>query len=200
MQYRLLSYKNILLTGPPRSGKTFIFQKLVEESKNQDVFWILSEALKKDNNRIGFQMKCSESNTPKPFAFLKEPLPEGAIGEQKYDYSSAKEVWDYAADLLKKAKSRIFIIDELGLMQTTSHNFMNMVQRLLENPNLTVYATISESYESNPVLLSLFNRAFAFHYELTLKNRESIKQGLIRELKSSFQLSDFEKTHKGESL
>ena len=75
---------------------------------------------------------------------------------------------------------------------------MNAVRKRMEDPNLTVYATISELYDTNPLLTDIFNKTFAFHYEITSRNREDICKALMRELKGSVQLVAFEKNWKGE--
>lgn len=195
--YRLLSYKKLLLIGPSRSGKTTVFQKMLDaigdEGKNE-IFWVLSQQITMNKKRRGFSVSYSTQPASTQFATLDEKYANDAhVGFEKYDLRLVENVWNKVAAAIRESPSRIFVIDEIGPMQARSKQFIDAVGDLVKNPKITVIATMSESWASNASLRQFGTDLAAELHVLTVPNRDDMASQFIKELQGALRLVRFEK-------
>lgn len=133
---------NLLITGPPRCGKTTLIKKLrFNSALSQKLAGFITEEMREKGERIGFKIIT---------------LPEGKEGvlAQK-DSPSLFHVGRYGVNLedLEKigcaslhtalSPGKIVVVDEIGKMELFSEKFKKILIKALDSPQ-RVLATIME--------------------------------------------------------
>lgn len=175
----LNSHKIILLTGEPRSGKSTIFGELIHASSgNKNIFYVLSQEIKENDVRVGFEVITSDMESPVKFAS------RNASGT----YDTELEIWEEIAEKLSNSVPKIIVLDEIGPIQIQSTAFKNALIRLFDMPGTTIYATIALQNDDKGFIenLKLHNRTTNF--ELNASNRGNLLNSLKDELKGSIKL------------
>lgn len=157
--------KNILITGLPKSGKSTLMKNIISKIPNKKGF--LTTEIKKDGNRVGFEIVTSEGNK-KILAHI--------------DFTSSFKVSKYFVDIkgldecieqLFSIESNDFLyIDEIGEMELYSEKFRKLVKMYLDSPNL-FFATMSQVYSDN-FIESIKRRKDVIVFEITPENRDKI--------------------------
>lgn len=136
----LTAVPRILLTGPPRAGKTTLVSRLADELTGYGVAagGFLTREMREDGNRVGF----TAEEIGGPSALLAHvSLHEGPmVGRYHVDVAAFEGL---ALPAIRRAVQRggVVIIDELGQMELFSPAFIDSVTRLLHQP-VPLVATI----------------------------------------------------------
>lgn len=136
----------ILLTGPPGIGKSTVLKKFAGTFNPKDLSGFLAEeVLDEKNKRVGFRTVTYPSLNKRTFAHKVCIESKIKIGSYKVKTSAIDES---IAEALTAQKA-VFLVDEIGRMQSHSDFFMNETKRLFkEKPNMFVVGTIV--YEDEP--------------------------------------------------
>jgi len=162
--------RNIFVTGLPKSGKTTLLQRLVDELKKRGrkVGGFLSPARLEHGTREGFYVCDVETGKTAQLASLSSGGPK--VG--KYCVK-VKEFESVALPAMNKVdKYDVFVIDEIGRMEMKSKNFTNLLDKVFESKTLVI-ASIADDYA--PV--------YGFQGEiilLTPTNREGVYMELLQ--------------------
>lgn len=130
------SSRVLLVSAPPRTGKTRLFASLVSQiERDEAFFWLLTEAGWSGEERTGFSVRTRNEPQPRPFA---ERLKDGS-------YKVDSSVADALAGEIEAAHKggKVLILDEIGPLQLRSSRFMGIVRKLLDDPCATVFGTIA---------------------------------------------------------
>lgn len=178
--------KIVLLTGEPLSGKTTMINQLIEGISPEEhvfLFTIISRAIWNGSERTGFEVITSRSSGARRFATRQS--------DGSYDVDAA--VWTSVATELEQAYAdkKVIIVDEIGPMQLKSQAFIDVIEKILQDPTATMFATIALENKKHPLL-----RKMKFHYRSTvylltqneMKNAR-IKESLEQEMKASLYLA-----------
>lgn len=136
----LTTVPRILLTGPPRAGKTTLVSQLVNElaAVGVPVGGFLTREIREDGERVGFTVE----EIAGPRALLAHVgLPAGpAVGRYHVDVAAFEGL---ALPAIQRAAQRrgVVIIDELGQMELFSPAFVDSFNQLLDQP-VPLVATI----------------------------------------------------------
>jgi nucleoside-triphosphatase len=136
----LTAVPRILLTGPPRAGKTTLVSRLADElaAYGVAVGGFLTREMREGDNRVGF----TAEEIGGPHALLAHvSLHEGPmVGRYHVDVAAFESL---ALPAIRRAVQRggVVIIDELGQMELFSSTFIDSVNRLLDEP-VPLVATI----------------------------------------------------------
>lgn len=184
--------KFILLSGSPRSGKTTVLNKLIDQiqSSDQYVYSVISREMIADGERIGFEAITNDNRqSGRPFARRKDGAPKDVSDILNYEFET--KVWDeIAADVQRAAHAgKIIVIDEIGEMQIASPKFKQAIQDLLSDSSSTVIATISIA--SNPFLRLVREHHRTNIVELSDDNRDAVMNLLSREMAASARRASF---------
>lgn len=158
---------HLLISGPPRVGKTTLIKELLKEFKNSSCGFI-TEELKKDRRRIGFLLKTTDKNE---FIFAQKNMDS----EYKLkDYGiNIKEFEEKALKLLTKKDKRFIVIDEIGKMELFSQRFKKILEEIL-NSEKRIYGTIHR--ENKGFLKEIKERKDVLVLELKKENfKETLK-------------------------
>ena len=130
----------ILLTGPPRSGKTTLVCRLAEEltASGVAVGGFLTREIREGGERVGFTVEEIEGSS----ALLAHvALSEGpVVGRYRVNVAAFETL---ALPALERAAQhcRVTIVDELGQMELFSRAFVDSFNRLL-GQDIPLVATI----------------------------------------------------------
>lgn len=166
----MLMPRNIFITGLPKSGKTTLLQKLVDELKKRGkkVGGFITPAKIEHGTREGFYVEDIETGRTAQLASLSGGGPKVS----KYSVK-IKEFESVALPAMRKVdKYEVFVLDEIGRMEMKSRKFVEFLEKVFESKTLLI-ASISEDYA--PV--------YGFQGEiilLTPTNREGVYLELLR--------------------
>ncbi|CAG5130521.1 unnamed protein product [Candidula unifasciata] len=148
--------RHFLLTGVPGVGKTTLMVKVHKELVKQGFHCsgFITEEVRVSGRRIGFDVvtmdgvhgqlaRVSDSSVSVPGARQREYK----VGQYTVNLSSFEQTALPTLQLLihpegSKQRKQIFLVDEIGKMESFSKNFIKAVQKLISHPDVVVIATI----------------------------------------------------------
>lgn len=164
--------KNILITGPPKCGKTSLIKEIINYI-NIEKCGFFTEEIKEKGKRVGFKIITLKGK-------------EGILAHK--DLNSPYKVSRYSVSLhdleeigVKEieesiGKKCIIIIDEIGKMELFSKRFKKAVISALESEN-KVLGTIM--LKPDPFCDEIKNRNDTKTFILTKENYQEIKKKII---------------------
>ncbi|MFX1566995.1 MAG: nucleoside-triphosphatase [Promethearchaeota archaeon] len=133
----------ILITGPPRCGKSTLISKIIEyfhKEKDFAIHGFLTPEVRKNGNRIGFDIVDVYSEKRSHLARAGNFKTEHRLGK----YSVFIQEFDkYIEESLNLEGKRVnlVVIDEIGKMELFSHKFYNFIKDLF-SLEIPILATI----------------------------------------------------------
>ncbi len=172
-QNRMLNTKrNILITGPPKVGKTTLIKKICERLKNFQLKGFYTEEICEDGKRRGFRLKSLDGREAILADIgIKSPY---KVGRYKVDKEGFERFLS-EIDLVPK-EGRWFIIDEIGKMECFSRLFIDKVNELL-NSNCPLICTVA--MKGGGFIKEVKERKDIVIFRLTESNREKVLQEII---------------------
>ena len=135
--------KNVLITGPPRTGKTTLIKKFVDFciSKNLKTGGIFTPEIREENIRVGFAIEDILTSKQAIMASVRLKT-KNRVGKYGVDIKAVEEV---GVEAIKNAikTADIIIIDEIGKMELFSQQFQEAVKEALDS-NKPVLGTIGK--------------------------------------------------------
>jgi len=125
--------QNILVTGPPRSGKSTLIAKVIQRI-NKPVTGFFTQELRQGHTRVGFSIETLEGKT-------------GVLAHQ--DISSTYRVGKYGVNLqdldhiavpsmVPSSPEQVVVIDEIGKMECLSSLFREALLSVLSSQNQVI--------------------------------------------------------------
>jgi len=136
---------NILLSGPPASGKSTLIAKIVDflKANNVKVGGIVTPEVRKNNIRVGF--KVVDLMTLKEVIFAGINLKSNyRVGKYFVDISLFESISIPALENAEK-ESDIIVIDEIGRMELFSKKFEEVIKKIM-NGAKPVLAVVHRNY------------------------------------------------------
>lgn len=167
----------IILTAPPKTGKSTIVQKVIDGLPQKEYGIISKELRDQDGERVGFEAVRMDG-VSKTFAHKFEIKSDYAVGG-KY-FVDLKVIDNFIVPEIEKGidePNSIVIVDEIGRMQSSSMKFLKSIKKLL-NSNSNVLATVV--YENEPWAREFKKHPEVFLVEVTLENREYLPEVLLQ--------------------
>lgn len=128
----------ILLTAPPRTGKSTIIDELIR-SPFSSAHWVIAKEVRQKGERVGFQAKNSFGDE-KLISHKTDIESTTMVGSYKVDADAVDYVY---SEILKTPGLKV--VDEIGDMQLSSARFTKAVDLLLSSPEKTrLIATIHQ--------------------------------------------------------
>ena len=133
---------NLLITGPPRCGKTTLIKKISTHPKFLGkVGGFITEEIREKGDRVGFQIISYPKGKRGILARkgMSSPYHLGSYGV------NLKDLGSIGCEAIEKALSsgHIIIVDEIGKMELFSKKFRKVLCQALDSPH-KVLATIME--------------------------------------------------------
>ena len=168
--------KNILVTGPPRCGKSTLLQK-VSTKLNGPARGFFTREMTEKGMRIGFSI-----NTMGGW--------EGILAHQsmpsryrvgKYGVN-LKDIDDIAVPaMIPSGQEEIVVIDEVGKMECFSSLFKQTLIEVLDSPNRVLG---SIALRGNPFIEDIKLREDVMVIDVTIQNRDMLVDQLLDTLKA----------------
>ena len=159
----------ILITGPPRCGKSTMITKLIEfySKKNYKIYGFLTPEVKHINKRVGFDVQDIFTKIKFPLARIGNFNSEFKLGKYSVFIKEFEKYLDSALNM-NENEIDLLIIDEIGKMELFSKKFQDFIKKFFQS-EIPIIATIGEKI-NHPVkdfILEIQNTT------LILLNREN---------------------------
>lgn len=168
----------ILLTGPPRVGKTTCIEKLLERL-GVEASGFFTREVRRAGKRVGFDVESLDGRRG-PLARAGQPSPH-RVGRYGVDLASFEAV---ALPALEAglASGALLVIDEIGKMELFSDAFTALVARAVEGPNALVGTVM---VGNPPFVRRIKTNPAVTLIEVTRADRDELPAKLEALLKSS---------------
>ncbi|MGB9135450.1 MAG: NTPase [Candidatus Bathyarchaeia archaeon] len=166
------SKRLILITGPPRTGKTTVLLKTAEKLRAQGytVGGMTSQELREKDIRVGFEIRDYTSGRTGWLAHIRQPMGP-RIGKYRVNVDGLNSI-GVTAMLKALEDADIVLIDEIGPMELCSEAFIEAVKEAANSPK-PVLATI-HYHAQNQLIKQIKSRKDADMIEVTLENRSKL--------------------------
>ena len=172
--------KKILLTGPPRIGKTTIIKKISYclQKNGYPLKGFYTEEIKDNHKRVGFKLVTFQG-IEKILAHVSFNSPY-KVGKYKVNIQVLEEILDLIYPITPK---EFIIIDEIGKMECLSEKFRNIILDIfkLQNYFLGTIALKGDSF-----IESIKKMPIVKLIEVNTKNRSKLPLNLKKELSLNF--------------
>ena len=168
----------IFLTGKPGIVKTTIVKEIVKNLKDKVVgFWTEEVRDIKTHQRVGFKIIDTEGNEC-VFANKNFESPF-VVGSYKVDLKKFESI---AIPILQKTlqlKDKVIIIDEIGKMELFSENFVELISKIVFQPEYKLVATLPIK-NVHPVVEKIRNLNNIKIFEVTFENRNFLPNEILK--------------------
>jgi nucleoside-triphosphatase len=169
---------NILITGPPGIGKTTIMKKLAQKLNDTGPAGFYTTEIREGGVRQGFELVGLNGRKGLlSHIDIKSPYHVGRYG---VDIRSFEIFLDALA--LTDPNAGLVMIDEIGKMECLSQRFKTVVRTVLDSGK-AVIATIA--LNGPEFIAEVKGREDAMLFEMTLENRDSLAEEILRHVKIS---------------
>ena len=166
--------QNIFITGVPKSGKTTLLEKLANELTSRDlkVCGFVSPDEKHSGKRTKFYVKDIRTGKNAILADINGDGPK--VNKYKVNIKSFESICIPALEDFENCD--VVIIDEIGLMESKSNKFLDLLDQILES-NIPLVAilhnNLTDKYGVNGQI-----------YYLTEDNRSELMEELLEKIRS----------------
>lgn len=172
----------LLLTGPPRVGKTTLLLRAANELREKGYRFggMISQEVRKNSVRVGFEIRDCMSGEKGWLAHVQQRVGP-RIGKYRVNLSDLNSI-GVEAILNALNKANIVVIDEIGPMELLSKLFVSTVKKTLAS-NKPILGTIH--YRSNNQFIQqiiLRNDVEIVH--VTTENRDKILVPIVEKVLS----------------
>jgi nucleoside-triphosphatase len=122
--------KNILLTGPPRSGKSTLIEAVIGRIK-EPVTGFFTREMREGGERVGFSINTVEGRE----GILAHKGMKSRYRVGRYGVN-LKDIEDIAVPaMIPSMHEEVVVIDEIGKMECFSRLFRETLSQVLDSPN-----------------------------------------------------------------
>lgn len=160
--------KHILLTGKPRTGKTTLLKRIIQDLKSCGGFY--TQEIRKNNQRVGFKIKTLDGK--EGVLASKGKQSRFRVGKYGINLKDLEEIGVKAIEKALKEKE-IVVIDEIAKMELFSQQFKDAVLKTLDSDKRLIgVIQISDSEFLNAIR----DRKDVVIFEVNLENHAQILQ------------------------
>ena len=124
---------NVLVTGPPRSGKSTLIEKVVQEI-NQPATGFFTRELREKGKRVGFLIETLDGNTG--ILAHQEITSRYRVGKYGVNLADLDQI--AVVSMLPSTPDQIVVVDEIGKMECFSPLFKETLLRVLSSENQVI--------------------------------------------------------------
>jgi len=162
---------NIFVTGNPRSGKSTLIQRLLDEISDKNVSGFITPEIRVNDVRQGFKIIDLASEEEQILASLN--IKRGpSVSKYGVNVDGIDTIMDKFLESYKN--SEYVIIDEVGMMEFHSKKFRETVRMVLDSDKKVV-ATLSKRFVKEYKDKGLI-------YTLTRENFEEVYDKVLRQI------------------
>ena len=166
--------EKILITGPPRCGKSTLISKLIEyynNEKNYTIHGFLTPEIRERGDRIGFDIVDIYSGKISQLARVGDFKTKYKLGK----YNVFIEEFDNHIEdnlSLEGKKIDLIVIDEIGRMELFSKKFQNFIKNIFST-KISILATIGLKL-SHPLKTYILNLPSVLLLNLNKRNSQLV--------------------------
>ena len=168
--------RKILITGPPRCGKSTLISKFIKYytiKKIYTIYGFLTPEVKKSGNRIGFDIVDIFSGDRSQLARVGDFKTKFKLGKYSIFIDEFENYLETTL-LLERKTVDLIIIDEIGKMELFSSKFHELIKKLFHS-DIPIIATIGQKIQ-HPVKNYILKIPEVNLFELNRKNQDDIFQ------------------------
>ena len=164
----------ILITGPPRSGKSTLISRLIEDllDRKLKIYGFITPEIRKENKRVGFYVIDLYSKKRFPLARVGKFNTNFRLGRYSVFVEDFEHYIDELNDSIEEIQDSIFCIDEIGKMELFTEKFQDFIKNLFNSNNLII-ATVGEKLKHHikDYILAMPNLNL---FRLNIQNQDEI--------------------------
>jgi nucleoside-triphosphatase len=173
---------NLLVTGPPRSGKTTVVQRVSQEleSRGYRAGGVYCPEIRSDGERVGFEIVDAAGGESQILAHV-DRADGPSVGKYRVDVDGVDALCAMAFERAFEAADFV-VVDEIAPMELYSETFVRQVRRALDS-DLPVVAAVQ--YASREGFVGeVTDRDDTRLFEVTGETRDELPGELVRRLLS----------------
>jgi nucleoside-triphosphatase len=168
--------KNILITGPPRSGKSTLIEAVIKRIQGP-VTGFFTREIRDGGERVGFSINTVEGRE----GILAHRKVRSRYRVGRYGVN-LKDIDDIAVPaMIPSGHEEIIVIDEIGKMECFSRLFRETLSQVLDSPN-RVLGSIAR--KGDPFVEAIKRREDVMVVDVTIQNRVILMNQLLDTLKA----------------
>jgi nucleoside-triphosphatase len=166
---------NILVTGPPRSGKSTLIEK-VAQSISRPATGFFTQELREKGRRVGFSITTLQGKT----GVLAHQSIRSTFRVGKYGVNLEDLDQIAVPSMIPSAPDQIVVIDEIGKMECFSRLFKETLTKVLSSDNLVIG---SVAIKGDRFIQSIKKRDDVTLVSITEKTRDAALQLFFEKLR-----------------
>jgi len=168
--------KNILLTGPPRCGKSTLIAKLVKQFR-QPVTGFFTREIREKGQRVGFAILTMDGKE----GVLAHKDSRSEIRVSKYGVNIEDLDQIAVPSMIPNKPDQFVVIDEIGKMECFSLLFRETLIKVLDSPHPVIG---SIALKGGPFIQKIKERKDVLLVNISEKNRDSLPAHLWEQIHS----------------
>jgi len=169
-----MSAKNILLTGPPRCGKSTLVEKLVRQL-DRPLTGFFTRELREKGRRVGFSIRTLDGKE----GILAHETSKSQKRVGKYGVHVDNLAHLAVPSMIPSNPEQVVVIDEIGKMECLSPLFRETLQKVLDSENLVIG---SIAQKGNAFIEKIKGREDVLLVTVSEKNRDSLVLFLLEQI------------------
>ena len=165
---------NILITGPPRSGKSTLIEKVVQKI-GRPATGFYTQELREKGRRVGFSLTTLEGKT----GLLAHQSIRSTFRVGKYGVNLEDLDQIAVPSMLPSTLDQIVVVDEIGKMECFSQLFKETLLKVLSSDNLVIG---SVAIKGDHFIQSIKQRDDVSLVSITEKTRDAALQLFFEKL------------------
>lgn len=174
----------ILISSTPRSGKSTLMKMLTDYfKKDYSIVGFLTPEIRKNNKRIGFDMKSIDSTIRFPLARKATVVDTHRLGNysvfvEKFNNFIEEYLENKIRDYGTPNESHILFFDEIGKMELFSNSFEIFLRNIFRL-DISIIATIGKTL-SHPIGSYLMNLPEICFFEISIDIKIDIFKEIVK--------------------
>jgi len=169
--------KNILLTGPPRCGKSTVIEKLIGKIE-RPVTGFFTREIRERGRRVGFSIITLDGK--EGILAHESSKSEARVGKYGVNLDQLDQI--AVPSIIPSKPDQVVIIDEIGKMKCFSPLFREALMRILDSKH-QVIGSIAQ--KGNRFIEKIKERKDVLLVTVSEKKRDSLAEELIPHLHST---------------
>jgi nucleoside-triphosphatase THEP1 len=166
--------KNIMLTGPPRCGKSTVIEKFVQQF-HKPITGFFTREIREKERRVGFSIITLDGK--EGVLAHEENKSKRRVGKYGVNIDDLERI--AVPSMIPAKPDQIVIIDEIGKMECFSLLFRETLIQTLDSPNLVIG---SIAQKGNPFIEKIKKRKDVLLVTVSEKNRDYLIGSLLQQI------------------